>query len=59
MCIVGPPRPIEAPHNSPNNIRTAFPKAIGKDNTIERCLWFFIFKAAMVCGIPLPCAPNK
>ena len=54
-CTVGPSRPIEAPHNSPSRVRRILPTAMRMETSLPRAAWSLSWRAAMACGMPLPC----
>ena len=58
-CTVGPSRPIEAPLTSPTKVSNIFPPSAAV--TTDRARWASSvrWRAAMACGMPLPCAPGK
>ena len=58
-CTVGPSRPIEAPVSSPVSVSRTLPAATRSDNSSRRCAGDGSLSAAIVCGMPLPCALPK
>ena len=59
ICTVGPSRPIEAPHARPSSVSATLPAAMRRDSTRATAFWSVMCSAAMVCGMPLPCAPGN
>ena len=58
-CTVGPSRPIEAPQARPSSVSSTLPIADAqRQHRVDR-LAVAQCSAAIICGMPLPCAPGK
>ena len=58
-CTVGPSRPTEAPHISPSTVKPILPAASRSESNRRRAERCPNCRAAIACGMPLPCAPGN
>ena len=54
-CTVGPSRPIEAPQKRPSIITIILPELTRSETSALRLAGSSIWRAAITCGMPLPC----
>ncbi len=58
-CTVGPSRPMEAPQNRPTTVSRILPAASRSESRRLRSASSRRCRAAIACGMPLPCAPGN
>jgi hypothetical protein len=59
IWTVGPSRPTDAPLASAASVKPSFPRAMRIESSRSHASRFEVERAAIVCGMPLPCVPRK